>query len=68
MRVDGWTIACRSCQRTWNLGCSFGEYEQQAIESRPCPHCAAYTLSCTDEPELVTTESDAPSRRRAIAC
>jgi hypothetical protein len=67
MRVYGWNISCRSCLRTWSLGCSFGDYERQAIESRPCPHCAAYTLACADERELVSADSDI-IRRRPIAC
>jgi hypothetical protein len=32
----------------WSLACSFSFYEQQTLESHPCPHCGAYTLSCSD--------------------
>jgi uncharacterized protein CbrC (UPF0167 family) len=42
------TIVCESCERLWSVACSMTIYEQQAMESRPCPHCGAYTLSCQD--------------------
>jgi hypothetical protein len=47
------TIACESCERLWTIACSLSLYEQQAMESRPCPHCGAYTLSCQDMNALV---------------
>jgi hypothetical protein len=28
---------------------SFTLYAQQALESCPCPHCGAYTLTCRDQ-------------------
>jgi hypothetical protein len=47
------TIVCESCERLWSVACSLAIYEQQAMESRPCPHCGAYTLSCQDLKSLV---------------
>jgi hypothetical protein len=44
--VDRWTINCESCERNWSLGGSFSE--QQTLESHPCPHCGAYTLSYSE--------------------
>lgn len=55
--VEGVSISCESCERIWTLASHFSVYEQQAIESRPCPHCAAYTLTCRDEGQLVAAES-----------
>jgi hypothetical protein len=43
--VNAWAVCCESCNHRWNLVGSFSEYERQAIESRPCPKCGAYTLS-----------------------
>lgn len=43
--MNGWTVRCESCTHRWNLVGNFSEYERQAIESRPCPKCGAYTLS-----------------------
>ena len=58
---------CESCERIWSLHSLLSVYERQAIESRPCPHCGAYTLSCCPEPEAVTDESDAHRRWSALA-
>jgi hypothetical protein len=43
--VNAWTVCCESCGHRWNLVGNWSEYERQAIESRPCPKCGAYTLS-----------------------
>jgi hypothetical protein len=40
-----WTITCRSCNHQWKVVGNWSDYEREAMESRPCPHCAAYTLS-----------------------
>lgn len=45
MTTERATISCDSCERLWTLGCALSVYEQQSLESRPCPHCGAYTLS-----------------------
>lgn len=47
------SIICESCERLWSVVCSLTIYEQQAMESRPCPHCGAYTLTCQDLTALV---------------
>lgn len=35
------------------MATTFSLYEQQAIESRPCPRCEAYTL-CYHEPRDIS--------------
>jgi hypothetical protein len=40
------TITCESCGLAWTVAGGFSVYEQQAVESSPCPHCGAYTLCC----------------------
>ena len=47
--MNAWTVRCVSCAHRWNLVGNWSEYERQAIESRPCPKCGAYTL-CSPEP------------------
>jgi hypothetical protein len=42
-------ITCESCDQAWTVVSTFSVYEQQAVESCPCPHCGAYTL-CFHEP------------------
>jgi phage terminase large subunit GpA-like protein len=32
----------------WSLAGAFSFYEQQTLESHPCPHCGAYTLACSE--------------------
>jgi hypothetical protein len=54
--VERLTIACVSCGRTWTVTPTFSIYQQQAVESCPCPHCGAYTLCCgpaDGEPVLI---------------
>jgi hypothetical protein len=51
--MNGLTIICASCERLWSVGCTLTIYEQQAMESRPCPHCGACTLSCQDVDALL---------------
>jgi len=46
------TISCASCGQSWSVPTPFSIYEQQSVESCPCPHCGAYTLCCR-EPALV---------------
>ncbi len=43
-------IACASCTRRWASG-ELSLYERQAVESRPCPYCGAYTLRCQEVPQ-----------------
>jgi hypothetical protein len=49
------TITCVSCGQSWTVAHTFSIYEQQAVESCPCPDCGAYTLCCHDpgEPEVL---------------
>ena len=47
--MDRITISCDRCERLWSVACSLSAYEQQALESRPCPHCGACTLACHDD-------------------
>ncbi|MBX9579983.1 MAG: hypothetical protein K2X87_06705 [Gemmataceae bacterium] len=42
------TVACGSCELHWVRPAGVGEFERQAIESRPCPACGAYTLTCPE--------------------
>src|SRR4051812_20224557 len=46
--VNRLTIRCDGCGRAWTVATSFSIYEQQAIESRPCPSCGSYTLGCCE--------------------
>lgn len=48
--AEGLVISCDSCERDWRARSAFTVYERQALESRPCPHCGAYTL-CFHEPD-----------------
>jgi uncharacterized protein CbrC (UPF0167 family) len=51
------TIVCDSCERLWSVACTLSIYEQQAMESKPCPHCGAYTLSCQNFQAMIGTET-----------
>jgi hypothetical protein len=51
--VDRPTINCASCGQEWLTAVPFSVYEQQAVESCPCPHCGAYTLCCDHAAEAV---------------
>ena len=50
--VDSHTIHCASCGQAWRTAVPFSVYEQQAVESCPCPDCGAYTLCCQDPVEV----------------
>lgn len=58
--MNAWTVCCESCNHRWNLVGTWSEYERQAIESRPCPRCGAYTLS-SPEPTKPTRSKPLPS-------
>jgi len=60
--VNAWTVCCVSCGHRWNLVGSWSEYERQAIESRPCPKCGAYTLN-SPEPARPTGKKAMLNRR-----
>ena len=59
--MNAWTVCCESCEHRWNLVGHWSEYERQAIESRPCPECGAYTLS---SPEPTRQPSKRPMFNR----
>jgi hypothetical protein len=59
------TISCDSCERLWTLGCALSIYEQQSLETRPCPHCGAYTLTVHDPAEMI--RADKKRARKAFA-
>jgi hypothetical protein len=42
--VERLTISCGACGHDWQVATAFSLYEQQAVESSPCPGCGAYTL------------------------
>jgi hypothetical protein len=44
--VTRFIVSCESCGLSWMVARSFSIYEQQTIESSPCPQCGAYTLCC----------------------
>ena len=45
--VGSWEIGCGSCRMKWFRVGACSAYERQAIESRPCPGCGLYTMTCT---------------------
>jgi uncharacterized protein CbrC (UPF0167 family) len=55
--VERLTMSCDSCERIWTMAYGFSIYAQQALESRPCPHCGAYTLTC-QRPEKLVAERE----------
>jgi hypothetical protein len=57
-------IHCKGCGKRWPAAPNQSVYERQAIESRPCPTCAAYTLSVLDAPEERPLRRQMPSVRR----
>jgi Zn finger protein HypA/HybF involved in hydrogenase expression len=50
------TITCAACGHAWAALRPFSLYEQQAVESCPCPRCGSYTLN------LPEPESEKPPR------
>src|SRR5262249_52143708 len=51
-------IHCASCGRAWTVAGGNSTYEQQAVESCPCPTCGAYTLCCTAGPGKSVREDE----------
>ena len=50
--ATSWIVACAKCGLRWKRPepmSPISEYERQTVESRPCPGCGAYTLSCREE-------------------
>lgn len=61
--MGAWQVVCRACEFTWTLAGNWSEYERQSVESRPCPCCGAYTLTC---PEPQRPAARAGKRREPI--
>ncbi|MGL4552361.1 MAG: hypothetical protein ACRC33_14370, partial [Gemmataceae bacterium] len=50
--VEGFVeVRCMECERGWSLPIAPSVYEQQALESCPCPFCGACVLSAQPEDE-----------------
>ena len=58
------TVTCQSCGETWRLPGPWSSYESEATESRPCPHCDAYTLSSPEPTASPAARRAAPWSRR----
>jgi hypothetical protein len=58
-------VTCGACEHTWKVVGNWSVYEREAIESRPCPACSAYTLK-SPEPEAAkpTCRRAGPSKLR----
>lgn len=57
------------CGQRWLVANTFSLYEQQTIESCPCPHCGAYTLCCQESEDRLVAEkgpSVRSGRRSAV--
>jgi len=54
------TVTCHSCGDAWHLSGTWSAYESEATESRPCPHCDAYTLSSPEPTASPATRRPAP--------
>ncbi|HEV8062299.1 MAG TPA: hypothetical protein VGP68_20640 [Gemmataceae bacterium] len=64
------SIHCASCDQAWFVTNKYSLYEQQAVESCPCPRCGAYTLCCQMPTEQVPFEKARPVggwRARSVA-
>jgi adenine-specific DNA methylase len=64
MGMGTWSVSCGSCGHCWKLAGNWSVYEREAVESRPCPQCAAYTLS---SPEPQKKANRFGPRRRTLA-
>jgi len=53
-------IACESCGRHWPADHELSLFEQQALESCPCPYCGAYTLAFHGSAEEATAAVGRP--------
>ena len=66
--VGDWAVTCGSCAFVWKRTGGLSDYERQALESRPCPVCGAYTLTCSDpRPNPTLREKRAAGRTRRAA-
>ena len=62
--MGSWVVKCRSCHDEWTIFGCWSDYERQAVESRPCPECGAYTLASPEPKPLPARRGD--GRRVAI--
>lgn len=46
--MRSWSVVCGSCSVNWPRVGQFSDYERESIESRPCPGCGLYTLTCRE--------------------
>lgn len=46
--MSGVTVACDSCGRRFVLPVAGSPHLVLELQSRPCPYCEAYTLSCRE--------------------
>ena len=53
-------IHCANCKFHWTMNRGSSLYEQQTVESTPCPKCGAYTLS------LTTSAADRKEKSRRL--
>ncbi|HEY1187594.1 MAG TPA: hypothetical protein VGE74_08040 [Gemmata sp.] len=66
--AENWAVTCGSCAFAWKRTGGLSDYERQAIESRPCPGCGAYTLSCSEpRPKPARRETREAVRARRAA-
>ncbi|MGL6095790.1 MAG: hypothetical protein ACRC7O_08360 [Fimbriiglobus sp.] len=67
-----WSVSCGSCGHSWTLAGNWSVYEREAVESRPCPCCSAYTLKGGDKarpkkPRFTARRPIAEARSGALA-
>lgn len=66
MGMGTWSVSCGSCGHAWMQAGNWSAFEREAVESRPCPVCGAYTLR-SPEPEAKKPTRFGPRRRLAAA-
>lgn len=47
--MEALRVQCLECERGWNAPSGLSVYEQQALESCPCPFCGACVLAVVPE-------------------
>ena len=69
--MSGVAVACESCGRNFVLPVAGSPHLLLDLQSRPCPYCEAYTLSCreiadVDHPPPITTKRIGPKIARRL--
>lgn len=59
------SVTCGVCGRGWPLAGGWSVYAREAIESRPCPSCGAYTLK-SPEPKPPQRARRKPDLRQSL--